>query len=241
MAFPPLVLLAATTPQALDVRELRLQVREAEDRAGRKIEALEQRIDDALAKAILFGLPFGLTAVGLYPAFWLLLHKTTKRIDERLGALIEARPRALLALIDERDGDRRRRRETPILVFGDRFETEGLLRQSGFATVTTRNPADRVAARIDLNSVVVLDLDGGCPEEVAAGLISRHCEEFFLVYTGGRSELRGENVTFANSPVTLFSRLKELVDYRDALDRERQAALPRQSRQAQQENADANR
>lgn len=241
MALPSYFLLAAAPPPDLDVREIRVEIREAEQRAGRKVDELERRVETIVSVATMIAIPLGLTVVGLIPAYLRLLRYTNKRVEERLDALIESRPRALLALIDERDGDHRRRRETPILVLADRLETEGLLRQSGFATVTTRSPAtDRAAARIDRNSVVVLDLDGGCSEEVASGLISIHREEFFLVYTGGRSDLRGENVTFANSPVTLFSRLKELVDYKDALDREA-GRTPVPPRQVQQENADANR
>jgi hypothetical protein len=51
----------------------------------------------------------------------------------------------------------------------------------------------------------------------ASTLIEKNPLESVLVYTAGRSELRGPRLTFANSPVTLFSRLMELIRFRQAM------------------------
>lgn len=214
-----LPLTAQVQSSDLTSRELRLEIKQAEDRVGDSIDELEHRVENLELLRLLLGI----SVAGIIPAYWLLVRKTKKLVEEKIGSLIESHPRALLALIDERDADLRRRRETAILVVAETLETEGLLRGSGFSRVTTRKPtADSATARIDGASVVVFDLDSGCTEESASELIAGNNLEFFLVYTSGRSNLRGKSCTFANSPVTLFSRLTELIEYRYAVERELQ-------------------
>jgi hypothetical protein len=213
-----LLLTAQAPPSALASRELRLEIRQAEDRAGKRIEALEHRVENFERNTwIVVGL-CGLSLTGLIPTYVLLLRRARRLVEERLSSLIESRPRALLTMIDEREADQRLRRDTPILVIADRFETEGFLRTSGFSKVTTRDA--EVKAPIDRGDVVVFDLDHGCSEEAAEEHIARNPPEAFLVYTSGVSNLRGKNGTYANSPVTLFSRLMELIKFKDALERE---------------------
>jgi hypothetical protein len=216
-----LLLTAQAPPADLASRELRLEIKQAEDRAGKRADELARRLEDLEFKADLILLLFGVSVAGIVPAYWLLIRRTKELVEERIGSLIESRPRALLALIDERDANLRLRRETPILVIADKLETEGLLRGSGFAKVKTRPPsANGAATPIDPGAVVVFNLDDGCSEQTASDLIIRNSLDCYLVYTSGRSNLRGSNVTFANSPVTLFSRLMELIEYKDALERE---------------------
>ncbi len=214
MVFP---LTARAQSSDLASRELRLEIKEAEDRAGDRIREIQRRVESL--EFILRIL--GISIVGFVPAFWLIFRKTRKRVEERVGTVIESRPRALLALLDERDAGLKLRRETAILVVAETLETEGLLRASGFAQVITRSPTD-ITERMDRTSVVIFDLDSGCSEQTASELITRSSLEYFLVYTSGpgRSIIRGKGGTFANSPVTLFGRLTELIVYKAAVERE---------------------
>jgi hypothetical protein len=214
-----LLLTAQAPPADLASRELRLEIQQAEERAGRRIEDLQRRVEDLERKENLLLLLFGVSLAGVIPGYWLWIRKAKKLVDQKLGSLIESRPRALLALIDERDADLRRRHETPILVLADSLETEGVLRGSGFAKVTTSKPGEKATdGHLLPGAIVVFNLDDGCPEETAAKLIAGNSLDYFLLYTAGRTSIRGG--TFANSPVTLFARLMELIEYKDALERE---------------------
>ncbi len=216
-----LLLTAQAPPSDLASRELRLEIKQAEDRAGTRVDEVQRRVENLELKEGLLLLFFGVTLAGIGPAYWLLLRKSKKLVDEKLGSLIESRPRALLALIDEREASLRRRRETPILVIADSLETQGILRGSGFGRVTTRKPGERETAdQIASGAIVVFTLEDGCSEETASDLIARYNLDFFLLYTSGRSSIRGKSATFANSPVTLFARLMELIEFKDALERE---------------------
>jgi hypothetical protein len=220
-----LLLTAQAPPSDLASRELRFEIQQTEDRAGRRIDDLQRRVEDLERKESLLLLLFGVSLVGAIPAYRLWIRKAKKLVDQKLGSLIESRPRALLALIDERDADLRLRHETPILVLAESLETEAVLRGSGFARVTTRKPGEKATDRqLASGAIVVFNLDDGCSEETAADLIARNSLEYFLLYTSGRSSIRGKNATFANSPVTLFSRLMELIEYKDALERESRRA-----------------
>jgi hypothetical protein len=216
-----LLLTAQAPPSDLASRELRLEIKQAEDRVGSRVDGIQRRVEDRERKESFLLLLFGVSLVGVFPAYRLWVRKAKKLVDQKLGSLIESRPRALLALIDEREANLRRRHETPILVIAESLETEGLLRGSGFAKVTTRKPGEKgTESQIASGAIVVFNLEDGCSEETAADLITRNSLEYFLLYTLGRSSIRGKSATFANSPVTLFARLMELIEYKDALERE---------------------
>jgi len=216
-----LLLTAQAPPSDLASRELRLEIKQAEDRAGSRVDDIQRRVEDLERKESLLLFLFGVSLAGVIPAYWLWIRKAKKLVDEKLGSLIESRPRALLALIDERDAKLRLRQETPILVIAESLETEGILRGSGFAKVTTRKPREKITdSHLSSGAIVVFNLDDGCSEETAADLIARNSLEYFLLYTSGRSSIRGKSTTFANSPVTLFARLMELIEYKGAREQE---------------------
>lgn len=221
---PPVLLQAQAPPQELAARELRLEIREAEERVGERIDGLETRVEEAETWFKTLATLLGVSALGLVAAYLRWLRKAGQLMDERLAALVESRPRALMALIDERDAALRQRSEAPILVIAERFETQGILLGSGFRKVTTRSTsAPDLVAELAKAPVVVFALDDGCDEDSAQGLITRHGIEFFLAYKAGRSQLQGRHATYANSPVTLFARLSELIAYRAAVERERRS------------------
>lgn len=202
--------LATAQPAPPDLPE---QVRrEVEVQLGDRLHNIELVMT---AAAVLFGLTF----VGIIPSYFGLLRRAQKMVDKKLASIIKSRPSALVELIDERDADQRLRRETSVRVVAAALTTEAVLRQTGFLDVTTMPPDSEEARKIPHDVLVIFDLDHGCSEETASALIKRNSLESVLVYTAGRSELRGAQVTFANSPVTLFSRLMELIRFRKAMAR----------------------
>lgn len=202
--------LAAAQPAPVDLHE---EVRrEVELQFGDRLRTIEIAMT---AAAVLFGLTF----VGIVPSYFTLLRRAHKMVEEKLASVVKSRPATLIELIDERDADQRLRHESAVLVVASELATEGILRQTGFSDVTTLPPDSEAARAMPRHALVVFDLDRGCTEETAASLIERNSLESVLVYTAGRSELRGPRLTFANSPVTLFSRLMELIRFRKAMSR----------------------
>ena len=177
------------------------------------------RVRDLELKWDLLVALFGINLVGMLPWYFALLYQAKKMIDRKLDSLIREKPGKLHELIDERDADLRLRRETPILVVAASLGTAAILHKVGFSQVTTVSPEDMKVQEIAPNAPVVFDLDNGCPEELASSLIQTRSLENVLVYTSGRSNLRAPHVTYANSPVTLFSRLMELIRFQKALGR----------------------
>lgn len=160
---------------------------------------------------------FGVNVIGMLPWYFALLYRAKKMMDRKLDSLVHERPGKLHELIDERDADLRLRRETPILVVAESLGTAAILHKVGFSKVTTVSPEEMNAQKIAPNAPVVFDLDNGCSEDLAASLIETRSLENVLVYTSGRSDIRAPHVTYANSPVTLFSRLMELIRFQKAL------------------------
>jgi len=208
----PLLLLCATAaaaqPGAAPVHEeVRRQV---EIQFGDRLRDLE--IKSTVAITLL-----GINLFGIVPAYLYLLHRARKIAEKEIAKAAHSRHLDLAMMLDERDDDRRLRRETSILVIAARAGTEGILRQTGFADVLTILPETLEARKIEPASIVVFDLDNGCSEELAASLIETRALESVLVYTSKRSNLSAPGLTYANSAVTLFSRLMELIRFRKAL------------------------
>jgi hypothetical protein len=178
---------------------------------------LAERLGDLELKWNLLVALFGINLVGMLPWYFVLLRQTKKRIDKKLDELISEKPGKLHELIDERDDDLRLRRETPVLVVATSLGTAAILHKVGFSRVTTVSPEDMKTRETTPDAPVIFDLDHGCSEEQAASLIETRSLESVLVYTSDRSNVRAPHVTYANSPVTLFSRLMELIRFRKAL------------------------
>ncbi|MDP9121085.1 MAG: hypothetical protein M3O15_06905 [Acidobacteriota bacterium] len=187
----------STTDLARDLAEVESRVREIE-----------------LLKNVLLGL-IGASALGL-PALWWRLGKRISQVaDMRIGSLIESRPGALLKIVEEHDRETKLRRESRIAIVSCGLELEAVLRQHGFLKVISQPPGAEVTALADA-AAVIFDLTT-IDEEQARHLIGRHGIEHALAYTLGRASL--PNATFANSPITLFARLYELLKFQAARGR----------------------
>lgn len=182
---------------------------------------VEAQVDDRLRKieitATAAATLFGVTLLGIVPSYFALLRRARIIAEEKIAAAVDGQIKTLMDMLDERDEELSLRGDTPVLVIADQRQTAGFLRQAGFAKVTTMEPDKAASETISRDLLVVFDLDHGCPEATASSLIERNSLESVLVYTAGRSEIRGPQVTFANSPVTLFSRLLELIRFRKAM------------------------
>ncbi len=184
--------------------------REVEDQFGDRLQDLEFKSN--LAVSLL-----GINLFGIIPAYLFLLKRAKTIADEKIAAAVDGQIKTLMDMLDERDEELSLRGDTPVLVIADQRQTAGFLRQAGFAKVTTMESDKAASETISRDLLVVFDIDHGCPEATASSLIERNSLESVLVYTAGRSEIRGPQVTFANSPVTLFSRLLELIRFRKAM------------------------
>lgn len=200
--------LAAAQPAPPDLPE---QVRrEVEDQFGDRLRDLE-------LKANLAVILLGINLFGIIPAYLFLLKRARTIAEEKIASEVDGQIKTLMDMLDERDEELLLRSNTPVIVIANQRQTAASLRHAGFSKVTTLEPEKAASETIPPDSLVVFDLDHGCPEETASSLIVNNSLESVLVYTAGRSELRGPQVTFANSPVTLFSRLMELIRFRKAV------------------------
>lgn len=157
----------------------------------------------------------GVSVLGL-PALWWRLGKRVSRLaDERISSLLESRPGALLAVVEEHDSEVKLRRSSRIVIVSETLDLEAVLRQHGFLRVVSKVPGTE-AGEVGEAAAVVLDLRT-LAEERAASLMREHHLEYVLAYTTGRATL--PNATFANSPVTLFARLCELLQFQAAREK----------------------
>lgn len=158
----------------------------------------------------------GVSSVLGLPAFvWGLGKRISRLADERISSLLESRPGALLTIVEEHDSELKLRRSSRILIVSETLDLEKVLRQHGFLKVVSKMPGEE-ADEVRQAAAVVLDLRT-LAEERAADLIRQHGLEYTLAYTTGRAGLR--NATFANSPVTLFARLCELLKFQAACEK----------------------
>lgn len=182
---------------------------------ARDVTALAARIEDLeQAKGMVLGL-LGVSVLGLPTLWWRLGQRISRLADERIGSLLESRPRALLEVVDEHDRELRLRRSSRIVIVSETLDLEAVLRQHGFLRVVSKVPGTETDELREA-AAVVLDLRT-LAEERAVSLIRQHGLEFVLAYTTGRASL--PNATFANSPVTLFARLCELLKFQAAREK----------------------
>lgn len=156
------------------------------------------------------------SALAVPLAAWRLWKLLLQRANELLERRLESRWQVLSRLIDDRDSEERFRREVPITVVATQTETLGLLRDLGFRQVRHLDPEHAVTGPLAAADVVVLDLEHGFGDELAQQILSRHGLDFALLYTKSNKQYGARFGNYANSPVTLYNRLFEMLRFRAA-------------------------
>ncbi|MCP5118520.1 MAG: hypothetical protein GY953_47515 [bacterium] len=199
-----------SSPTGLQVRELRLEVRQAMFLLEKRIAALE------LARNILAGiLGVGIASLPLTYLRW--LRRADHLAQERLEEIIASRPKALMELLAEHDAERRLRQETVVNIVSSDLELEGVLRHHGFLKVKTLDSAALEA--LGTADAVIVDLEAGVDERRAAEIITDNNLEHVLAFCHDYANLPRGRATFANSHMTLFSRLLEMLKFKEAAAR----------------------
>src|SRR5215210_6177158 len=182
---------------------------------ARDVTALTARVQDLeLLRTVVLGLA-GASVLGLPVLWWRLGKRISCLADERISSLLESRPGALLRIVEEHDSELKLRRASRIVIVSEALDLEAVLRQHGFLKVVSKMPGAEADA-VCQAAAVVLDLRT-LAEEQAQGLMRQHGLEYVLAYTTGRATL--PNATFANSPITLFARLCELLKFQAAREK----------------------
>ncbi len=202
---------ASAAPESIEVRELRLELKETR-------LALESRVDGLQRDRNLLGALFGAGVVTLTLAYFRWLRKADELAKARLEKIIASRPTALMELLDEHDAEQRLRCETRVTVVSEALDLERVLRQHGFRKVVTID-GERAAAEVGETGAVVFDLVRGVDEKQATAIIEEQNLVHVLAFCFGRANLPPGKATFANSHMTLFSRLLELLKFQDAAAR----------------------
>jgi hypothetical protein len=205
--------ISAQEPQSqpLEIRELRLEIREM------KLDFEERIASFELARNAILTL-LGINILSLFAAYWRWVRKADELVEKHLDRVVESRPGTLLKLIDQHDVNQRLRRETHVTIVSKTLELEGVLRQHGFKRVKSI-VAEAIAEPLAGSKAVIIDLVNGVDEKQAAEIIALHGLEHVLAFCYGRANLPPGVATFANSHMTLFSRLEELLRYQDATAR----------------------
>lgn len=179
------------------------------------VSVLSARVRDLeLSGMTVLGL-LGASVLGLPVLWWRLGKRISRLADERISSLLESRPGALLTIVEEHDSELKLRRGSRIVIVSEALDLEAVLRQHGFLRVVSRIPGAE-ADEVGQAAAVVLDLRT-LAEEQAESLMRKHSLEYVLAYTTGRAAL--PNATFANSPITLFARLCELLKFQAAREK----------------------
>lgn len=186
------------------------------------IAALEERIEALEADRDLLLAVTGTTIAGtilaLIVGWFRLVRKADLLARQQMERIVETYPGAVERLVQEHETEARLRREARVGLVSDRLDLQVLLRQHGFKNLITLAPAEAPATGLDPFAAVVLDLTGGLSPEAARALIDRHSRDVFLAYSTapGRLDLPPGRTTFANSPITLYARLLELLKFQAA-------------------------
>jgi hypothetical protein len=147
-----------------------------------------------------------------------LARKADQLARHHMDRIVEAYPGAVERLVQEHETEARLRREARVVVVSDDLGLQGLLREHGFGNLKTIFPSAATAAALEPYAAVVLDMTAGLSQAAAGALIAEYPRDVFLAYsTGpGRLDLPPGRATFANSPMTLYARLLELLKFHAA-------------------------
>lgn len=191
----------------------------AGDPAAGSLADLEHRVQTLeISRNVLLALSGG-TLIGLILG-WVRLARRADRLARRhVDELVARYPGAVERIVQEHETEARLRRQAPIALISDHLEIQALLRRHGFRELTTVPAADATSEELAPFAAVVLDLDRTLTPEAAAVLIESHPRDVFLAYSPHRVDLPPNRTTFANSPITLYARLMELLKFHEARDR----------------------
>jgi hypothetical protein len=198
---------SAAPPEPTDVRELRLELKEVELELAERIGALERM------NSLVFGV-IGVSLVTLIFGWSRWVRKAEQAAEERLETIVASRPGAILKLIADYDAEKELRETTQVKIVSKTLEIERVLRQHGFKRIQTL--AADAAATLEPDDAVIFDLEDGVDEPRATEILETRGLEHVLVFSYGRAKLPPGRTTFANSYVTLFSRLQELLRFKAA-------------------------
>jgi hypothetical protein len=121
----------------------------------------------------------------------------------------------MLETEEEAEGGKDELRDANVTIMSDAPDLEGVLRQHGFRSVVTIGHSKAKKNLADADAVI-LDLVEGLNEEQAAAIIEEQNLDHVLVFCFGRVNLPPGKATFANSHMTLYSRLQELLRFKYA-------------------------
>lgn len=184
---------------------------------ARELAALSGRVAELEWQRTLVLGVLGISALGLPMYWWAQIRKASRLADEKIAAVIESRPGALLQLITEHDREAKLRRESRVVILSDGLDLEAVLRQHGFSRVVSR-PIGSEADVLAGAAAVVLDLRNA-DLEAARAFLQMHSSENVLAFTTGSGRVDLSTATFANSPITLFGRLYELLKFQEAKEK----------------------
>jgi hypothetical protein len=187
--------------------------------------ALESRVKNLeTARDVLLGV-CGTTLIGTVVVIVVGWFRFVRRADQlarrHVDRLVEVYPGAVERLVQEYEIEARLRREAKVAVISDALDLQALLREHGFRNLKTILVADARAATLLPYAAVVLGLTGGLSQQEATAVIQGHQRDIFLAYSTapGRLDLPAGRTTFANSPITLYARLMELLKFHEARQR----------------------
>jgi hypothetical protein len=186
------------------------------------IAVLEERVRELESSRNLLLAVSGTTLIGTALAAalgWFRLLRRVERVARRhVDRLVQAYPGAVERVVQEHETETRLRREAKVAVVSEDLNLQALLRERDFKNLTTVRPEGATSETLEPYAVVVLDLTKGLTEAGARALIESHARDVFLAYStaAARVDLPPGRATFANSPITLYARLMELLKFQRA-------------------------
>jgi len=186
------------------------------------IAALEARVEDLEGVLdtlfTITGTTLAGTVLAIVVGWFRLVKKADRLARKQVDRIVESYPGAVERLVQEHETEARLRREARVAVVSDSLDQQALLREHGFRNLTTLFPVQATSQDLEPFAAVVLDLTAGLSQSVAAEIIRNHPRDVFLAYSTapGRLELPAGRSTFANSPITLYARLMELLEFHEA-------------------------
>lgn len=182
-----------------------------------ELRALEERVISLeWHRNLLLGLAGG-TAIGLVSSWFLLMRKAGQLGRRHMERMVERFPGAVERVVQEHETAARLRRESRVLTVADGVGLQARLREHGFLELESIEPSAVGGEDLASADAVVFDLTDGVSPARAAEIIQSHPRDVYLAYSTARArvELPAGRTTFANSPITLYARLMELLEYHE--------------------------